>query len=118
MVSPLRLDCFGSDGRDLPLRKFLHVRHVYERAADIRLRIPWIVPTLAGLAIGFGIMSIFLQALNYLVDAYLMVSRKHHVNAFENHALTTNHSLLPRQLQPTLSFDPSLVQSSRYSRYR
>lgn len=36
--------------------------------------IHWIVPTLSGLMTGFGIMSIFLQALNYLVDAYLMVS--------------------------------------------
>jgi DHA1 family multidrug resistance protein-like MFS transporter len=35
--------------------------------------IPWIVPTLSGLMLGFGIMSIFLQSLNYLVDAYLMV---------------------------------------------
>ncbi|KAF2794406.1 major facilitator superfamily [Melanomma pulvis-pyrius CBS 109.77] len=34
--------------------------------------IHWIVPTLSGLFIGFGLMSIFLQALNYLVDAYLM----------------------------------------------
>jgi len=32
----------------------------------------WIVPTLSGLLIGFGLLSIFLQALNYLVDAYLM----------------------------------------------
>jgi DHA1 family multidrug resistance protein-like MFS transporter len=35
--------------------------------------IHWIVPTLSGLLIGFGLLSIFLQALNYLVDAYLMV---------------------------------------------
>ena len=34
----------------------------------------WIVPTLSGLLTGFGLMSIFLQSLNYLVDAYLMVS--------------------------------------------
>lgn len=34
--------------------------------------IPWIAPTLSGIMIGFGLMSIFLQALNYLVDAYLM----------------------------------------------
>ncbi|KAL9092314.1 MAG: hypothetical protein Q9165_004488 [Trypethelium subeluteriae] len=34
--------------------------------------IHWIVPTLSGLLTGFGIMSIFLQCLNYLVDAYLM----------------------------------------------
>ncbi|KAL8704901.1 MAG: hypothetical protein Q9201_001969 [Fulgogasparrea decipioides] len=32
----------------------------------------WIVPTLSGLLTGFGLLSIFLQALNYLVDAYLM----------------------------------------------
>ena len=36
--------------------------------------IHWIVPTTSGLLIGFGLLSIFLQALNYLVDAYLMVS--------------------------------------------
>jgi DHA1 family multidrug resistance protein-like MFS transporter len=34
--------------------------------------IHWIVPTLSGLMSGFGIMAIFLQSLNYLVDAYLM----------------------------------------------
>ncbi|KAG0652457.1 putative transporter [Hyphodiscus hymeniophilus] len=34
--------------------------------------IPWIVPTLSGLLTGFGLLSIFLQSLNYLVDAYLM----------------------------------------------
>jgi len=38
--------------------------------------IPWIVPTIAGLFLGFGIMAIFMQSLNYLVDAYLMVSTK------------------------------------------
>ncbi len=32
----------------------------------------WIVPTLSGLMTGFGLMAIFLQSLNYLVDAYLM----------------------------------------------
>lgn len=35
--------------------------------------IHWIVPTISGVLTGFGLMSIFLQALNYLVDAYLMV---------------------------------------------
>ncbi|TLD05587.1 uncharacterized protein PgNI_09755 [Pyricularia grisea] len=33
--------------------------------------IHWIVPTASGILTGFGLMSIFLQALNYLVDAYL-----------------------------------------------
>lgn len=35
--------------------------------------IHWIVPTLSGILTGFGLLSIFLQALNYLVDAYLML---------------------------------------------
>ncbi len=30
---------------------------------------PWIVPTLAGIFIGFGIFSVFLQCLNYIIDA-------------------------------------------------
>lgn len=37
-----------------------------------RADVHWIVPTLSGLFTGFGIMSIFLQSLNYLIDAYLM----------------------------------------------
>ncbi|MCJ1390433.1 hypothetical protein MMC18_003292 [Xylographa bjoerkii] len=37
-----------------------------------RADIHWIVPTLSGLLTGFGLLSIFLQALNYIVDAYLM----------------------------------------------
>lgn len=34
--------------------------------------IPWIVPTLAGLFLGFGIYTIFLQLMNYIIDSYLM----------------------------------------------
>ncbi|KAF7549342.1 hypothetical protein G7046_g8376 [Stylonectria norvegica] len=34
--------------------------------------IHWIAPALSGLCTGFGLMSIFLQSLNYLVDSYLM----------------------------------------------
>ncbi|KAF5017045.1 hypothetical protein F66182_11090 [Fusarium sp. NRRL 66182] len=37
-----------------------------------RADIHWIVPTLSGLLTGFGLLSIFLQCLNYLVDAYLL----------------------------------------------
>jgi DHA1 family multidrug resistance protein-like MFS transporter len=33
----------------------------------------WIVPTASGICTGFGLMSIFLQVINYLVDAYLML---------------------------------------------
>lgn len=32
----------------------------------------WIVPTLAGIPIGFGLIAIFLQSINYLIDAYLV----------------------------------------------
>ena len=38
-----------------------------------RADIHWIAPTLSGLLTGFGLLSIFLQALNYIVDAYLML---------------------------------------------
>jgi DHA1 family multidrug resistance protein-like MFS transporter len=38
-----------------------------------RKDIPWIAPTLSGLFTGFGLLTIFLQLLNYLVDAYLML---------------------------------------------
>ncbi|KFY68286.1 hypothetical protein V496_01206 [Pseudogymnoascus sp. VKM F-4515 (FW-2607)] len=34
--------------------------------------IHWIVPTLSGLFTGFGLLTIFLQSFNYLIDAYLM----------------------------------------------
>ncbi|KAL7806285.1 major facilitator superfamily domain-containing protein [Trichoderma aethiopicum] len=34
--------------------------------------IHWAAPAVSGILTGFGLMSIFLQALNYLVDAYLM----------------------------------------------
>ncbi|KAI1656590.1 MFS general substrate transporter [Daldinia decipiens] len=37
-----------------------------------RSDIHWIVPAASGILTGFGLMGIFLQALNYLVDAYLM----------------------------------------------
>lgn len=37
-----------------------------------RTDVHWIVPAASGILTGFGLMAIFLQALNYLVDAYLM----------------------------------------------
>lgn len=37
-----------------------------------RSDIHWIVPAASGLLSGFGLLTIFLQLLNYLVDAYLM----------------------------------------------
>lgn len=35
--------------------------------------IHWIVPTLSGLLTGFGLLTIFLQAMNYIIDAYLLL---------------------------------------------
>lgn len=40
--------------------------------AGYNRNVHWVVPALSGLCTGFGLMSIFLQSLNYLVDAYLM----------------------------------------------
>ncbi|KAL9102520.1 MAG: hypothetical protein Q9187_009113, partial [Circinaria calcarea] len=37
-----------------------------------RADVHWIVPTLSGILTGFGLLAIFLQALNYIVDAYLL----------------------------------------------
>ena len=33
----------------------------------------WIVPTVAGVFIGFGLLSIFMQLIMYIIDAYLML---------------------------------------------
>jgi MFS transporter, DHA1 family, multidrug resistance protein len=33
----------------------------------------WIVPTIAGVFIGFGLLSIFMQLIMYIIDAYLML---------------------------------------------
>lgn len=35
--------------------------------------IHWIVPTLSGLFTGFGLLIIFIQLFNYLIDTYLML---------------------------------------------
>ncbi len=35
--------------------------------------VPWIVPTLSGLLTGFGLLAIFIQLFNYIIDSYLML---------------------------------------------
>lgn len=35
--------------------------------------VPWIVPTLSGLFTGFGLLVIFIQLFNYLIDTYIML---------------------------------------------
>lgn len=44
-----------------------------------RSDIHWIVPALSGILTGFGLLSIFLQSLNYIVDAYLMLYVSSHL---------------------------------------
>lgn len=34
-------------------------------------KIHWMVPTVAGLFVGFGMVTIFMQGWNYLLDSYL-----------------------------------------------
>ena len=35
--------------------------------------IPWIVPALSGIFTGFGLLAIFIQLFNYIIDSYLML---------------------------------------------
>ncbi|KAH8124981.1 hypothetical protein FP744_10004927 [Trichoderma asperellum] len=39
-----------------------------------RKEIHWIVPTIGGFVTGLGISMVFLQAFNYIIDAYLMIA--------------------------------------------
>jgi DHA1 family multidrug resistance protein-like MFS transporter len=39
-----------------------------------RRGVRWIVPTIGGAVSGLGIVLVFLQSFNYLIDSYLMVS--------------------------------------------
>ncbi|KAL5086198.1 hypothetical protein Trisim1_009527 [Trichoderma cf. simile WF8] len=39
-----------------------------------RKEVHWIVPTIGGVVTGLGISMVFLQAFNYLIDAYLMLA--------------------------------------------
>jgi hypothetical protein len=79
-----------------------------------RADIHWIVPTISGILIGFGLLSIFLQALNYLVDAYLMASRAAGT-PFEKRFADYLDSLPPPRLQRTPSCVVCVVPRSRFS---
>jgi hypothetical protein len=77
--------------------------------------IHWIVPTLSGILIGFGLLSIFLQALNYLVDAYLMVRTAPFPLLKHEHNTNTNNSSPPLPLPQTPSSALSAALHSRSS---
>jgi len=69
-----------------------------------RRDIHWIAPTLSGLLTGFGLLSIFLQCLNYLVDAYLML-----------YVLSCQFSNIPK-LTPSLSSAASAIAANTFLR--
>lgn len=80
-------------------------------SADIH----WIAPTLSGLLIGFGLLCIFLQALNYIVDAYLLLSVTLPSDAS---TLTVTNAICLSVLRllwlPTVSYAQRLAQASLY----
>ncbi|RPB16476.1 MFS general substrate transporter [Morchella conica CCBAS932] len=59
----------------------------------------WVVPTLAGIPIGIGLITIFLQSLNYLIDAYLMFAASAiAANTFLRSAFAAGFPLFGRQM--------------------
>ena len=80
-------------------------------SADIH----WIAPTFSGLLIGFGLLCIFLQALNYIVDAYLLLSVTLPSDAS---TLTVTNAICLSVLRllwlPTVSYAQRLAQASLY----
>lgn len=73
--------------------------------------IHWAVPTVSGVLIGFGLLCIFLQALNYIVDAYLLLYAPHPDQALKLEYTNVYLVRLPRW-QPTASYAPPLVRFS------
>ncbi|KAJ5114512.1 MFS general substrate transporter [Penicillium alfredii] len=61
--------------------------------------IPWIVPTLSGLFTGFGLLVIFIQLFNYLIDTYLMFAASAiAANTFCRSMVAASFPLFSRQM--------------------
>ncbi|KAJ5542099.1 Major facilitator superfamily domain general substrate transporter [Penicillium sp. DV-2018c] len=61
--------------------------------------IHWIVPTLSGLFTGFGLLIIFIQLFNYLIDTYLMFAASAiAANTFCRSMLAASFPLFSRQM--------------------
>ena len=61
--------------------------------------IHWIVPTLAGVPIGFGVLCIFLPCFNYLVDSYLpLAASTVAANIIARSAIAAGFPLFTRQM--------------------
>ena len=73
-----------------------------------RADIHWIVPTLSGLFTGFGLLSIFLQSLNYLVDSYLMLYATRPRRALFPFNVPTNRAVFQRRLSHSSKHLPAL----------
>ncbi|KAB8230386.1 hypothetical protein ETB97_000504 [Aspergillus alliaceus] len=62
-------------------------------------KIPWIVPTLSGLFTGFGLLIIFIQLFNYLIDTYLMFAASAiAANTFVRSLVASSFPLFSRQM--------------------
>ncbi|KAL6229888.1 hypothetical protein BDW75DRAFT_224080 [Aspergillus navahoensis] len=61
--------------------------------------VPWIVPTLSGLFTGFGLLIIFIQLFNYLIDTYLMFAASAiAANTFCRSLVAASFPLFSRQM--------------------
>lgn len=84
-----------------------------------RADIHWIVPTLSGLLLGYGILLIFLPLFNYLIDSYLVVSL-HSVlfpTGFPSYSYFFSADMLPSSPpQPSLRIPFSAVSRALRSR--
>ncbi|RMZ80854.1 hypothetical protein DV737_g2813, partial [Chaetothyriales sp. CBS 132003] len=68
--------------------------------------IPWIVPTLSGLFTGFGLLAIFIQLFNYIIDSYLMFAASAiAANTFLRSIVAAGFPLFSRQLFDNLGIE-------------
>jgi MFS transporter, DHA1 family, multidrug resistance protein len=74
--------------------------------------IHWIVPTLSGLFTGFGILAIFIQLFNYIIDSYLML---YVLPSFQNRCLPfpTDPIHFQRRLSHSWQHLPALYHRRR-----
>jgi len=68
--------------------------------------VPWIVPTLSGLFTGFGLLAIFIQCFNYIIDSYLMFAASAiAANTFLRSCTAAGFPLFARQMFDNLGIE-------------
>ncbi|KAK6387350.1 hypothetical protein LTS17_000617 [Exophiala oligosperma] len=68
--------------------------------------VPWIVPTLSGLFTGFGLLAIFIQCFNYIIDSYLMFAASAiAANTFLRSCFAAGFPLFARQMFDNLGIN-------------